>query len=123
MRLECYVHAVRFSVSFSGATRMINFDTELSRVNPQHTSTYRVLPGLVTERDTECTECITECFCSFPVANIRTVPEIRPSFLTQCALTFKSLLVTLRTTRFNVQKFCTLITLRLCVLWGSQNKQ
>jgi len=38
-------------------------------------------------------------------------------------LTFYSLLVTIRTTRFNTQKFCMLITLHLCVLCGSQKKQ
>jgi hypothetical protein len=41
-------------------------------------------------------------------------------FLQQSAarLTFQSLLVTSLTTRFNIKKFCTLITLRLCVLYG-----
>jgi hypothetical protein len=29
--------------------------------------------------------------------------------------------VTLRTTRFNIQKYCMVITLHLCVLYGSQN--
>ena len=38
-------------------------------------------------------------------------------------LTFKSLAVTLRTTRFKIKKFRMLITLHLCVLCGSQNKQ
>jgi hypothetical protein len=38
-------------------------------------------------------------------------------------LTFYSLAVSLRTSRFNVQKFCVVPTLRLCVLYGSQNKQ
>jgi hypothetical protein len=38
-------------------------------------------------------------------------------------LTFQSLPVTLRHTRLNVQKFCMLVTLHLCVLYGSQNKQ
>jgi hypothetical protein len=38
-------------------------------------------------------------------------------------LTFKSLAVTLHTTRFNTKKFYVLPTLRLCVLYGSQNKQ
>ena len=38
-------------------------------------------------------------------------------------LTFKSLAVTLRTARYNIKKFCMLITLDLCVLCGSQNKQ
>jgi len=36
------------------------------------------------------------------------------------ALTFKSLAITLRTTRFNAQKFHLVLTLRLCVLCGSQ---
>ena len=36
-------------------------------------------------------------------------------------LTFKSLAITLRTTRFKIKKFCMLITLHLCVLCGSQN--
>jgi len=31
--------------------------------------------------------------------------------------------VTVRTTRFNIKKFCMLITLHLCVLCGSQKKQ
>jgi len=31
--------------------------------------------------------------------------------------------LTLRTTRLNIRKFCTLITLNLCVLCVSQNKQ
>ena len=39
------------------------------------------------------------------------------------SLTFQSLPVTLRTNRFNIQKFCMLITLHLCVLCGSHNKQ
>jgi hypothetical protein len=38
-------------------------------------------------------------------------------------LTFQSLAVTLRTTRFNIKKFYVVPTLRLCVLYGSQNKQ
>jgi hypothetical protein len=38
-------------------------------------------------------------------------------------LTFQSLPVTLRTTRFNIQIICMLITLDLCILCGSQNKQ
>ena len=38
-------------------------------------------------------------------------------------LTFQSLAVTLRTTMFKIQKFCTLIRLHLCVLYQSQNKQ
>ena len=38
-------------------------------------------------------------------------------------LTFKSLAVTLRTTRFKIKKLRLLITLHLCVLCGSQNKQ
>jgi hypothetical protein len=38
-------------------------------------------------------------------------------------LTFSSLAVTLRTTRFNVKKFYVVPTLRLCILYGSQNKQ
>jgi hypothetical protein len=40
-----------------------------------------------------------------------------------CALTFQSLAVTLRTTRFNIKKFYVVPTLGLCVLYGSQNKQ
>jgi hypothetical protein len=31
--------------------------------------------------------------------------------------------VTLRTTRFNIKKFYVVPTLRLCVLYGSQDKQ
>jgi hypothetical protein len=38
-------------------------------------------------------------------------------------LTFSSLAVTLHTTRFNIKKFYVVPTLRLCVLYGSQNKQ
>jgi hypothetical protein len=38
-------------------------------------------------------------------------------------LTFYSLRLTLRTTSFNIQKFCVLPTMHLCVLCGSQNKQ
>ena len=38
-------------------------------------------------------------------------------------LTFKSLAVSLRTSGFNIQKFYVMLTLRLCVLYGSQNKQ
>jgi hypothetical protein len=36
---------------------------------------------------------------------------------------FESLVVTLRSTRFNIKKFYVVPTLRLCVLYGSQNKQ
>jgi hypothetical protein len=38
-------------------------------------------------------------------------------------LTFQSLAVTLRTNRFNIKKLYVVRTLRLCVLYGSQNKQ
>jgi hypothetical protein len=38
-------------------------------------------------------------------------------------LTFWSLAITLRTTRFNIQKYYMVLTLRLCVLYGSHNKQ
>jgi hypothetical protein len=38
-------------------------------------------------------------------------------------LTFQSLAVTLYMTRFNFKKFYVVPTLRLCVLYGSQNKQ
>jgi hypothetical protein len=38
-------------------------------------------------------------------------------------LTFQSLVVTLHTTRFNIKKFYVVLTSRLCVLYGSQNKQ
>jgi hypothetical protein len=34
---------------------------------------------------------------------------------TECSLTFKSLAVTLHTTRFNIKKFYVVPTLRLCV--------
>jgi hypothetical protein len=37
--------------------------------------------------------------------------------------TFANPAVTLRTTRFKIKKFQVVITLRLCVLYGSQNKQ
>jgi hypothetical protein len=36
-------------------------------------------------------------------------------------LTFNSVAITLRTTRFNVQKFCMVLTLCVCVLYGSHN--
>ena len=42
---------------------------------------------------------------------------------TVSALTFYSLAVTLPTTRFNIKKFCLLITLHLCVLYESQSKK
>jgi hypothetical protein len=45
------------------------------------------------------------------------------SLLVIQTLTFQSLRVTSRTTRFNIQTFCMVITLHLCVLYGSQNKQ
>jgi hypothetical protein len=38
-------------------------------------------------------------------------------------LIFQSLAVTLHTTRFKIKKFYAVPTLRLCVLYGSQNKQ
>jgi hypothetical protein len=38
-------------------------------------------------------------------------------------LTFKSLPVSLHTTNFNIQKFYMMITLRLCILRGSQDEQ
>jgi hypothetical protein len=38
-------------------------------------------------------------------------------------LTFYTVAATLRTTRFNVKKFYVVPKLRLCVLYGSQNKQ
>jgi hypothetical protein len=38
-------------------------------------------------------------------------------------LTFYSIAVTLHTTRFNIKKFYVVPTLRLCVLYASQNKQ
>jgi hypothetical protein len=38
-------------------------------------------------------------------------------------LTFQSLAVTLRTTRFHIKKFYVVPTLRLCVVYGSQKKQ
>jgi hypothetical protein len=38
-------------------------------------------------------------------------------------LTFQGLAVTLHTTRFSIKKFYVVLTLRLCVLYGSQNKQ
>jgi hypothetical protein len=49
-------------------------------------------------------------------------------FLTLCLwfltfLTFSSLAVILHTTRFNIKKSYVVPTLRLCVLYGSQNKQ
>ena len=42
---------------------------------------------------------------------------------TATLLTFYSLRLTLCTASFNIQKFCVLHTVRLCVLCGSQNKQ
>jgi hypothetical protein len=44
-------------------------------------------------------------------------------FLKYRFLTFKTLAVTLRTSRSDIQKFYVVPTLRLCVLYGSQNKQ
>jgi len=38
-------------------------------------------------------------------------------------LTYENLPVTKRATRINIQQFCMLITLHLCVWCGSQNKQ
>jgi hypothetical protein len=38
-------------------------------------------------------------------------------------LAFESLAVTLHTTRCNIKTFYVVPTLRLCVLYGSQNKQ
>jgi len=38
-------------------------------------------------------------------------------------LTFSSLVVTLHTTRFNIQQFCMVFTLLLCVVCVPQNKQ
>ena len=38
------------------------------------------------------------------------------SLLFTFVLTFESLEVTLRTTRFKIQKFCVLVTLHLCAL-------
>jgi hypothetical protein len=43
--------------------------------------------------------------------------------VTSGILTFQSVSVTLRTTRFKIKKFYVVPTLRLCVLYGSQNKQ
>jgi hypothetical protein len=40
-----------------------------------------------------------------------------------CNLTFQSLAVTLHTARFNIKQFYVVPTLRLCVLYGSQNKR
>ena len=39
------------------------------------------------------------------------------------ALTFYSLEIILRNSKFNIQKFYMVLTLRLCVLFGSQYKQ
>jgi hypothetical protein len=39
------------------------------------------------------------------------------------SLTFKTLAVSLRIIRFNIQKFYVVPTLRLCVLYGSRNEQ
>jgi hypothetical protein len=57
--------------------------------------------------------------------------SLTPRMLSLCScykngpseLTFSSLAVSLRTTRFNIKKFYVVPTLRLCVLYGSQNKQ
>jgi hypothetical protein len=38
-------------------------------------------------------------------------------------LIFQTLAVTFHMTRFNIKKFYVVPTLRLCVLYGSQNKQ
>jgi hypothetical protein len=49
--------------------------------------------------------------------------DIRYWIIKKSLLTFQSLAVTLHTTRFNIKKFCVVPTLRLCVLYRSQNKQ
>jgi hypothetical protein len=59
----------------------------------------------------------------------RTTVEKEPAKLdqkvstTSVTLPFQRVAVTLRTTRFNIKKFYVVPTLRLCVLYGSQNKQ
>jgi hypothetical protein len=51
------------------------------------------------------------------------VPSVCPCDHSAVRLTFQSLAVTLRNTRFNIKKFYVVPTLRSCVLYGSQNKQ
>ena len=53
----------------------------------------------------------------------RPIPQIKLMGFFLYSLTFKSLAVTLRTTRFKIKKFRILITSHLCVLYGSQNKE
>ena len=47
----------------------------------------------------------------------------KPKGYWRSLLMFYSLPVTVRATRFNVKKFCMLITLHLCVLCGCQKKK
>ena len=58
------------------------------------------------------------------VVGIFSISALMRSYtLCEASLTFKSLAITLRTTMFKIKKFYMLITLHLCVLYGSQNKQ
>jgi hypothetical protein len=51
------------------------------------------------------------------VRKIRPRQSVHPLF---SPLTFQSLAINLRTTRFNIQKFCVVLTLRLCFVRISQ---
>jgi hypothetical protein len=59
----------------------------------------------------------TECIAALPTQQKLGLRE------RATVLTFSSLAVTLRTARFNIKKFYVVPTLRLCVLYRSQNKQ
>ena len=75
-------------------------------------------------RQTERHKVITKfCFNSLDLGADMTILKRIKTYGVTTGLTFQSLAVTLRTTRFNIQKFYMLITLHLCVLCGSQNKQ
>ena len=58
----------------------------------------------------------------FFIYETRDMMKFRSSSLSSPSLTFQNLTVNLRTTMFNV-KFYMVFTLRLCVLYASQNKQ
>ena len=53
------------------------------------------------------------------VQKIRPRQSVNPLF---SPVTFQSLAINLRTTRFNIQKFYMVLTLRLCVLYECHNK-
>jgi hypothetical protein len=51
------------------------------------------------------------------------IPETNHVSRVYSVAAIQRLAVTLRTTKFNIKKFYVVPTLRLCVLYGSQNKQ